>query len=472
FQLILTDGNDPLIGVGNNVCFCYEDMQWTTGSASSGIGGFGGIPATAGANAGDGVEFFQIGRFDEPGNAYDGPDGNNDGVDYLDDQTICFSVGSGGSNVPPIFVGAQSSYSVNVGDTLTFTVDAIGPESGQVVTLALDTMGLENLGGTITSGNPASASITFIPASNQIGTFPLVFTATDDGVPVESATLDVSISVMSTGVDSSAPVCDLSDDSPGRIDGTATDSLANDSGLASIALDPTQTTNAILWVEPFSAGDTQVNFSIGRQDSLIPGSGRVVLMDVAGNASACDFDLAPVNDCNGNGTADAIDLANFTSYDWNANGIPDECEQLGRLYCSPQVHNSSSLPSFLLVRGSNAIADNNLQLDAFNLPRQSFGFFAVSTTRDEVEPSVLTSTGYVCLGMPLGGFRRQVLASGTSGQISMPVDLTAGIPYASEPGGVLVVEAGMTLVFQAWFRDLDAVLARNNLSDAVEVVFQ
>ena len=53
FQVILTDGSDPLIGLGNNVCFSYGDMQWTTGDASYGEGGFGGVPATVGANKGD-----------------------------------------------------------------------------------------------------------------------------------------------------------------------------------------------------------------------------------------------------------------------------------------------------------------------------------------------------------------------------------------------------------------------------------
>jgi hypothetical protein len=33
-------------------------------------------------------------------------------------------------------------------------------------------------------------------------------------------------------------------------------------------------------------------------------------------------------DCNGNGVGDAIDIANHTSTDWNANGIPDSCEGL------------------------------------------------------------------------------------------------------------------------------------------------
>lgn len=472
FQVILTDGNDPIIGIGNNVCFCYADMQWTTGSASGGSGGFGGIPATVGANEGNGVNFFQIGRFDQPGDAYDGPDGNNDGIDYLDSQTICFNVGMSGGNVPPIFTGAQTSYSVIPGNTLAFDVDALGPESGQTVQIAIDDMNLANLNSSSTGGNPATASFSFSPDASQLGSYTVRLTATDDGTPPESTTLDITLDVISGGADFSAPVCELTDDSPARIDGTATDSGPNDTGVESVILDAATSSNVILWVEPFSAGADEVAFTIGRQDSALPGSGRVITTDVAGNSSTCDFELSQIGDCNGNGIADATDLAMFFSYDWNSNGVPDECEQIGRLYCSPQVHNSTSVPSFLLVTGSNSIAANNVQLTAYNLPQQSFGFFAASTTRDEVLPSVLTSTGFLCLGMPSGGFGMQVLSSGTSGQIALAIDLSSGIPYPSEPGGTLVVTPGTTLIFQAWYRDQAAVLGRNNLSDAVEVVFQ
>lgn len=82
FQLILTDGSDPILDAGKNVSFCYQDMQWTTGSASGGAGGFGGTPATVGANLGDGISSIQIGRFDQPGSTYNGPYGGGAGIDF------------------------------------------------------------------------------------------------------------------------------------------------------------------------------------------------------------------------------------------------------------------------------------------------------------------------------------------------------------------------------------------------------
>ena len=44
-------------GANSFVIFLYADngIQWTTGDASDGFGGFGGTPAHVGFNAGDGV---------------------------------------------------------------------------------------------------------------------------------------------------------------------------------------------------------------------------------------------------------------------------------------------------------------------------------------------------------------------------------------------------------------------------------
>jgi hypothetical protein len=90
FELIFTNGADPLIGVGNNVAFSYATMQWTTGDASGGSGGFGGSPATVGVNKGDGTNYALVGLFDHAGTDYDGPGGANDGVGYLTNQYFTF----------------------------------------------------------------------------------------------------------------------------------------------------------------------------------------------------------------------------------------------------------------------------------------------------------------------------------------------------------------------------------------------
>jgi uncharacterized protein (TIGR03382 family) len=96
FQVVLAE-NENEFGSGLNAAFSYGDMNWTTGSASGGSGGFGGTAATVGINNGDGVRFDQIGRFDQPGMFYGGGGSNpaNSGVDYLDGRTYFFDACQG-----------------------------------------------------------------------------------------------------------------------------------------------------------------------------------------------------------------------------------------------------------------------------------------------------------------------------------------------------------------------------------------
>jgi hypothetical protein len=85
-------------------------MQWSTGTA-----------ATVGANAGDDVNALQIGRFNENAEAYDGPYGNPDNVDFLDFSNISFTTNLLSENQQPINV---SNYCDTIfgfaGDTLMF----------------------------------------------------------------------------------------------------------------------------------------------------------------------------------------------------------------------------------------------------------------------------------------------------------------------------------------------------------------
>jgi hypothetical protein len=198
FQLIMTDGTDPLVGIGNNVCFCYGDMQWTTGDASGGSGGFGGTPATVGVNEGNGVDFFQIGRFDHPGNDYDGPGGNADGVDFLDGQRQCFQVGSA-TNTPPIFINPpQGCLMASAGVPLVFQIGAIAPEAVQSTTMTVNDGGLANFSCVIVNGGPggqATATCTFIPGGAQVGQFNVIFTACDNFSPPACTSITVCILV-------------------------------------------------------------------------------------------------------------------------------------------------------------------------------------------------------------------------------------------------------------------------------------
>ncbi len=188
FQLIITDGSDPSIPGGNNTAFCYSDMQWTTGDASSGINGYGGIPATAGANLGDGINFIQFGRFDEPGYGYDGPFGANDSVDWLDNSSFIFNLCP--VNIPPILFDCNNdTVYLRVGDTTYIDVHFIAPELGQTDTILVNSNGLLNLTTlTNTGGNYSVYGARLIADIANLGYNTLTLTATDNGTPAQSTT--------------------------------------------------------------------------------------------------------------------------------------------------------------------------------------------------------------------------------------------------------------------------------------------
>ena len=202
FQIAISDGTNPQMG-GNNVLFSYDNMCWTTGGASGGSDGFGGSPATVGANRGNGVDYFLIGRFNQPGGAYDGPYDANDGIDYLDYKLFLFNTDTSepAPNIPPIASDfpAGNAISVNAGDTLALTVNFLSPELGQTTTV-----GVEDLSGAVTAGlnlvatpgNVASVALSWTPDVADAGIYELKFTATDDAAPAGVTIVTLTIEVV------------------------------------------------------------------------------------------------------------------------------------------------------------------------------------------------------------------------------------------------------------------------------------
>ena len=200
FQLIITNGSDSLISAGGNVSFCYEDMQWTTGDASSGFSGFGGIPATVGVNIGNGIDYFQVGRFDQAGTNFDGPFNGNDGIDFLDGQEIYFNVaGISTSNTPPLLISSAICDTINVytGDTLKslnttgFNIGIMTPENGQTIEVTGNSDAPVGAFSFIVS--QISEQYYELQASfNATGVSPGIYhasiTATDNGTPIGIAT--------------------------------------------------------------------------------------------------------------------------------------------------------------------------------------------------------------------------------------------------------------------------------------------
>jgi hypothetical protein len=128
FQIIITDGTDPLLPPGINVGYCYGQMEWSSGGTGWGT------PATVGANEGDGVSYIQFGRFGDTTNVYDGPFGDSDGLLWLVDQQLYFNscTDTTAPNVDPIIVSNQcDTVTLFPGDTVQYNMMILAGDPNQ-----------------------------------------------------------------------------------------------------------------------------------------------------------------------------------------------------------------------------------------------------------------------------------------------------------------------------------------------------
>jgi gliding motility-associated-like protein len=191
FQLIITNGENPLISEGKNTSFCYKDMQWTTGDANGGLGtGFGGTPATVGSNKGNGIDYVQFGRFDHEGVDFDGPEtlSANDGVSFLDNKNFVFSSCAGNdtnntTNIAPFIAG------VNVCDTITICADGFyelelnffAPEPDQTLVGSIVASQIPDYA--ITENADGTFKVEFYPTFADVGFKEVTVQVTDNGEP-------------------------------------------------------------------------------------------------------------------------------------------------------------------------------------------------------------------------------------------------------------------------------------------------
>lgn len=179
FQLIISDGTDPLLGVGNNVCFSYGDMNWTTGSASGGIGGFLGAPATVGVNKGDGLTYATLGRFNRNSNYYGGPTVDTNGVHYLDCQNFCLNA-SGVGNLCPVaqnFPGGNVN--ITAGNPYAAQYAFAAPEISQIVSGGVSGVP-PGMNVNINNGITCTFDVTWNPSCTQAGQYVVCFTGIDN----------------------------------------------------------------------------------------------------------------------------------------------------------------------------------------------------------------------------------------------------------------------------------------------------
>jgi hypothetical protein len=202
YQLIISDGNTSPLPEQKNIGFCYKKMEWTTGDVSGGVGGLGGTPATVGVNYGDGVNYLQIGLYNDSTYNYDGPYGANDGVASLSDQAFAFNVCVNNFNVPPILSGQYLCDTIHIcsGDTFIYNANFIAPEQLQNTTVTYSAVNMTGVSLVTTPGNQATVALTVIGGTPGIYTVEVI--GTDDGTPAEhtSVPLIFDIQNCTTGI--------------------------------------------------------------------------------------------------------------------------------------------------------------------------------------------------------------------------------------------------------------------------------
>jgi hypothetical protein len=295
FQLIISNGIDPIIPGGNNVSFCYQDMQWTTGSASQGTNGFGGVPATVGVNKGDGIDYIQIGQFDSAGTAYDGPYGNNDEVSWLDNQTFSFNSCTS-TNIQPIVSGLGFCDTVTVcaGDSVFPTVSFLSPEVAQLSS-ATATSTLQNFSIVSTvPGNSTTITAGAVTTLADVGYQTITFSGTDNGTPPLTTNVTVVIHVLAAPVANAGPDATYCNGNPVQLNATGGLSYSwspatglSNATIANPLASPSSTTTYIVTVTDGG--------SCSSTDAIIVSSGVVNLTFAPANPSICSGDSTSIS---------------------------------------------------------------------------------------------------------------------------------------------------------------------------------
>ncbi len=132
------------------------------------------------------------------------------------------------------------------------------------------------------------------------------------------------------------------------------------------------------------------------------------------------------------------------------------CSGIGVSYCASTT-NSSGAAAVITTTGTPSIAANDLALRAAPVPGVSIGLFFFGTNAIQVP----FGNGVRCVGVPSIRFAS---TQAVAGALDRAIDNTA-LPASA------FFAAGVTLNFQAWFRDSGAGGSNFNLSDGYRITF-
>lgn len=313
FQVIITNGADPILPGTANVAFSYGDMQWAVGSTQGGTNGFDPSPnlpagdqsSVVGSNIANPLNFIMFARMAVPGSGYDGPYNNDDGIDWLDDRDIIFDNCNASSNIPPIPSTTATCNGVQdticQGETAPFTFSFFAPEQNQTVNITLNPASAPGLTYSVTqNGAIATVTGTFVGNPNNIGTNSFTVLATDDGTPAQTTVVPLVFQVNNVNI---APQI------------TATDDTICPGQNTTLAL--TNTYNSYIW-QPGTSTQPSITISA---------AGQYVVTVTEQGCSASDtiqiYQYAPVpltitgaNSVCSSGLVTLQASPNFTNYVW------------------------------------------------------------------------------------------------------------------------------------------------------------
>jgi hypothetical protein len=109
--------------------------------------------------------------------------------------TVTVGGGGGTTGNPPTisFTPSQTSYDVNQGETVSFTVTATDPENKNVTLTVLSPPNNSTFPGPVIGPSPVSGAFSFTPDFNQQGQFAVVFRATDADNDSRDATVLINV---------------------------------------------------------------------------------------------------------------------------------------------------------------------------------------------------------------------------------------------------------------------------------------
>ena len=139
--------------------------------------------------------------------------------------------------------------------------------------------------------------------------------------------------------------------------------------------------------------------------------------------------------------------------------------QIGATYCSTNLNSTGSI-ALISATGSTDVTLNDVTLNCDALPLNAFGYFITSQTQGfNANPNM--SSGNICIGGDVGRYAGDILNSGSTGGVSLTLDLT-DVPH---PIVSYAVMPGDTVNFQYWHRDTNAMGLTSNFSEGLEIMF-